>query len=90
MVERTATSQPQLADNRDRLRGALGANQRGLFPEAEELYAAVLASQPDNFDALRHRPAGGRIGRNRKARRGTIATFVDVNFPPDWATMRKP
>jgi hypothetical protein len=49
MVKRTVTSQPQLADNGDRLRGA---NQRGLFPEAEELCGAVLASQPDKFTAI--------------------------------------
>jgi tetratricopeptide (TPR) repeat protein len=40
------------ADTANALRRALGFHQRSNFPQAEELYAAVLASQPDNFDAL--------------------------------------
>jgi tetratricopeptide (TPR) repeat protein len=40
------------ADTADALRRALGFHQRGNFPQAEELYAAVLETQPDNFDAL--------------------------------------
>ncbi|HEY0224506.1 MAG TPA: tetratricopeptide repeat protein [Pseudolabrys sp.] len=43
---------PAPADTADALRRALGFHRRGNFPQAEELYVAVLATQPDNFDAL--------------------------------------
>jgi tetratricopeptide (TPR) repeat protein len=40
------------AETADALRRALIAHQSGQLPEAEKLYAAVLAAKPDNFDAL--------------------------------------
>jgi tetratricopeptide (TPR) repeat protein len=39
-------------DLADALRRALALHQQGHLPQAEEIYAAVLAAQPDNFDAL--------------------------------------
>jgi len=40
------------SDIQDRLRMALGHQQRGQLALAEELYRAVLEAEPDNFDAL--------------------------------------
>jgi tetratricopeptide (TPR) repeat protein len=46
--------QPQLqpAECADMLRRALALHQSGQLAEAEKLYAAVLAAQPEQFDAL--------------------------------------
>jgi tetratricopeptide (TPR) repeat protein len=52
MVNPTATPQCPPADFAEILRRALSLHQSGQLAEAERLYAAVLAAEPDNFDAL--------------------------------------
>jgi tetratricopeptide (TPR) repeat protein len=52
MVKRNVKPHPQRTERADMLQRALALHQRGQLPQAEELYGAVLTSQPDNFDAL--------------------------------------
>jgi len=65
----------------DLLRQAVAHHQRGELARAEALYAAVLAADPDNFDALH---LSGVIARQRKAPQAAFelisrALAIDAN-----------